>query len=268
MNNIKHLTTLAMLFAFPYLLFCGCDKQSVPGEEEAGSTVPQNVRLVSSTETSLTYAWSPVDGADFYYWRLLEGESRHSANSVRDTTVTISSLTTGTTYSFSVCSQSGNTQSEFSTAIESIPGGIPESPEITDELIAELGLPENENDELVRAFPTAQGCGMFTTGGRGGKVYRVTNLNDSGEGSLRWAIDHEGPRTIVFDVGGTISLTRSLDINDGDITIAGQTAPGDGICLKNYSLRVNADNVIIRFIRVRMGDDAMNESDAAWGRDQ
>lgn len=267
MNNIKHLTTLAMLFASPYLLFCGCDKQPVPGEEE-GSTVPQNVRLVSSSETSLTYAWSPVDGADFYYWRLLEGENQHSANSVRDTTVTISSLTTGTTYSFSVCSQSGNTQSEFSTAIESIPGGIPESPEITDELIAELGLPENENDELVRAFPTAQGCGMFTTGGRGGKVYRVTNLNDSGEGSLRWAIDHEGPRTIVFDVGGTIELSRDLDINDGDITIAGQTAPGDGICLKNYSLRVNADNVIIRFIRVRMGDDAMNESDAAWGRDQ
>lgn len=267
MNNIKHLTTLAMLFASPYLLFCGCDKQPVPGEEE-GSTVPQNVRLVSSTETSLTYAWSPVDGADFYYWRLLEGENQHSANSVRDTTVTISSLTTGTAYSFSVCSQSGNTQSEFSTAIESIPGGIPESPEVTDELIAELGLPENENDELVRAFPTAQGCGMFTTGGRGGKVYRVTNLNDSGEGSLRWAIDHEGPRTIVFDVGGTIELSRDLDINDGDITIAGQTAPGDGICLKNYSLRVNADNVIIRFIRVRMGDDAMNESDAAWGRDQ
>lgn len=267
MNNIKHLTTLAMLFASPYLLFCGCDKQPVPGEEE-GSTVPQNVRLVSSSETSLTYAWSPVDGADFYYWRLLEGENQHSANSVRDTTVTISSLTTGTTYSFSVRSQSGSTQSEFSTAIENIPGGIPESPEITDELIAELGLPENENDELVRAFPTAQGCGMFTTGGRGGKVYRVTNLNDSGEGSLRWAIDHEGPRTIVFDVGGTIELSRDLDINDGDITIAGQTAPGDGICLKNYSLRVNADNVIIRFIRVRMGDDAMNESDAAWGRDQ
>lgn len=270
MNNIKHLTTLAMLFASPYLLFCGCDKQPVPGEEE-GSTVPQNVRLVSSTETSLTYAWSPVDGADFYYWRLLEGESRHSANSVRDTTVTISSLTTGTAYSFSVRSHSGSTQSEFSTAIESIPGGIPESPEVTDELIAELGLPENENDELVRAFPTAQGCGMFTTGGRGGKVYRVTNLNDSGEGSLRWAIDHEGPRTIVFDVGGTIELSRDLDINDGDITIAGQTAPGDGICLAGFPINVKADNVIIRFLRVRTGDNTYGsgekDADALFIRD-
>lgn len=270
MNNIKHLTTLAMLFASPYLLFCGCDKQPVPGEEE-GSTVPQNVRLVSSTETSLTYAWSPVDGADFYYWRLLEGENQHSANSVRDTTVTISSLTTGTAYSFSVRSHSGSTQSEFSTAIESIPGGIPESPEVTDELIAELGLPENENDELVRAFPTAQGCGMFTTGGRGGKVYRVTNLNDSGEGSLRWAIDHEGPRTIVFDVGGTIELSRDLDINDGDITIAGQTAPGDGICLAGFPINVKADNVIIRFLRVRTGDNTYGsgekDADALFIRD-
>ena len=271
MNSTKHITALAMLFASPSLLFCGCDKQPVPEEEVPGGNVPQNVRLVSSTETSLTYAWSPVDGADFYYWRLLEGEKQHSANSVRDTTVTISSLTTGTTYSFSVRSQCGTTQSEYSDTVESIPGGLPEPPEITDELIAELGLPADENDDIIRAFPTAQGCGMLTTGGRGGKVYRVTNLNDNGTGSLRWAIDHEGPRTIVFDVGGTINLTRSLDINDGDITIAGQTAPGDGICLAGFPINVKADNVIIRFLRVRTGDNTYGsrekDADALFIRD-
>ena len=266
-NNLKQLTILALFLASPTILFCGCDKTPVPEEQNGG--VPQNVRLLSSDETSLTFAWSPVDGADYYYWRLQEADGElHSASSTKDTSVVLSELITGTAYSFSVRSHSGLTDSEFSEAVEGIPGGLPEPPEITDELIAELGLPEDENDELTRAFPTAQGCGMFTTGGRGGDVYRVTNLNDNGQGSLRWAIDHEGPRTIVFDVGGTIELSRDLDINDGDITIAGQTAPGDGICLKNYSLRVNADNVIIRFIRVRMGDDAMNESDAAWGRDQ
>jgi pectate lyase len=105
----------------------------------------------------------------------------------------------------------------------------------------------------IPAFPGAWGGGMFATGGRGGMVIAVTNLNDRGPGSFRSAIESEGPRIIIFRVAGIIYLESAIDINHPDITIAGQSAPGDGICLAHDSVNINTRNVILRHLRVRRG---------------
>lgn len=118
------------------------------------------------------------------------------------------------------------------------------------------------------AFPGAEGYGKYTTGGRGGKVMIVSNLNDNGPGSFREAVTDKNPRIIVFTVSGTIHLQSKLTIA-GNCTIAGQSAPGDGICIADKTVLIGGNNIIVRYLRFRMGDKYANEGkvDGAGGDD-
>ncbi|MBQ9357319.1 MAG: polysaccharide lyase [Prevotella sp.] len=118
----------------------------------------------------------------------------------------------------------------------------------------------------IPAFPGAEGGGMFTFGGRGGKVLTVTNLNDSGPGSFRWACEQGGARIVVFNVSGIIRLTSPIYVRAPYITIAGQTAPGDGIIIAGESFQVDTHDVIVRHMRFRRGEtNVMNREDSFGG---
>lgn len=122
-------------------------------------------------------------------------------------------------------------------------------------------LPQAE----IPAFPGAEGGGKFSNGGRGGKVIVVTNLNDNGPGSLRWACEQGGARIVVFNVAGIIRINSPLIIRAPYITIAGQTAPGDGVCVAGESVWINTHDVIIRYMRFRRGETNVGRRDDAIG---
>jgi hypothetical protein len=119
---------------------------------------------------------------------------------------------------------------------------------------------------LVVAFPGAEGAGAKASGGRGGDVYYVTTLANSGAGSLRDGISGApaGGRTILFKVSGNIQLTSTLTVNKPNITVAGQSAPGDGICIQDQSFNIAANNVIVRHLRTRLGTNDLAEADGMW----
>ena len=122
-------------------------------------------------------------------------------------------------------------------------------------------LPQAE----IPAFPGAEGGGKFSFGGRGGKVLVVTNLNDEGAGSFRWACEQGGARIIVFNVAGIIRIKSPVIIRAPYITIEGQTAPGDGICLAGETVWINTHDVIIRYMRFRRGETWVGRRDDAIG---
>ena len=280
-SRFKIYATVA-LAASMLLQGCGPD---APVEMPEEVTAPANVRLVSSDKTSLVFAWDEVKDADFYVARLETSEGTlvpGGQTSTKETSIRYDDLDKETSYSFKVRTKAGETDSPYSepitamTAGDDTPGtepgtgtdpGTDPTPQ-PNEYYAQFKIPAHEDVHAeALAFPGAEGGGMYTTGGRGGKVIHVTTLADSGTGSLRAALNESGARTIVFDVAGIIELKSALSIKNGNVTIAGQTAPGDGICLKNYELKFeNADNIIIRYIRFRMGDEAKREADALWGR--
>ena len=117
--------------------------------------------------------------------------------------------------------------------------------------------------EKLPAFPGAEGFGRYVTGGRGGTVYHVKNLKDSGYQSLRWSLAQNPgkPKIIVFDISGTIHLESELSI-PSNVTIAGQTAPGDGICIADYPCSIHGNNVIVRYMRFRLGNKNVKKDGA------
>ena len=117
------------------------------------------------------------------------------------------------------------------------------------------------------AFEGAEGCGKYSQGGRGGKEYVVTSLADDGsEGTLRYAVEAEGPRIVTFAVSGDIHLTAPLNIDNPYLTILGQTAPGEGITIRDHNIFITADHVIMRYLRMRLGTAAKVEADAVGAR--
>lgn len=263
------------------LLSCGTKDNPTEGGEvlPKAPEAPTGLALHSATETSLTFQWTAVNSATSYSWTLSQAGTEVGNGSVKNRNVKVDGLSKATDYRFSVKAVNAGGASAYTsldarTEGEETPGPTPIPTGIEYE---DFAIPAAEEDGVARAFPGAEGGGMYTTGGRGGKVIHVTNLNDKGTGSLRAAIETSGARIIVFDVAGTIELASDLKISKGDVTIAGQTAPGDGICIKNYTTNINADNVIIRFVRFRLGDEAgwteaqikdgkADGEDCIWGR--
>jgi hypothetical protein len=120
----------------------------------------------------------------------------------------------------------------------------------------------------IPAFPGAEGFGAITPGGRGGTVYVVTNLNNSGPGSFRAACEASGTRTVVFAISGKIQLLTELSVTNPYITIAGQTAPGDGVCISGETFSLDTHDIIVRHLRFRRGTDVTTRSDDALGSDR
>jgi hypothetical protein len=127
------------------------------------------------------------------------------------------------------------------------------------------GRPTDLPQAKIPAFPGAEGGGMYSFGGRGGKVYVVTSLADSGPGTLRWACEQGGARIIVFNVAGIIHITTPIIVRAPYASIEGQTAPGDGICVAGESFWVNTHDVVIRYMRFRRGETNVGRRDDALG---
>lgn len=269
-NKVLHILAAAAMI----LTACGGNATPDEPEQPKQLAAPAGVAVAGTPDTeSIEFRWDAVNGASQYKYRLLKGNTEDKTGTTASTSVKFSGLESGTTYKFDVAATAGTTESPWSTRIEATTATPPAPDPATDPALrySQMQIPSWEEDGVARAFPGAEGGGMYTSGGRGGIVYHVTKLDDdTSAGTLRYGIEKaERPCTIVFDVAGIIELKNALVIKKGDLTIAGQTAPGDGICIKNRYTNIQADNVIIRYIRFRLGDEgsgAGDSDDCIWGR--
>jgi uncharacterized repeat protein (TIGR02543 family) len=237
----------------------------------SSATVPNSIKEIPSTTkgSQAFYAFwgvagnnqpNPVIKSKISYLNSIGG--------VALTNLTPVEYTEGTALTLPIPSIQGYTFFGWSTSATT-PNSIKEIPSTTkgaQTFYAFWGV-AGANDKGTAAFPGAEGYGKYVTGGRGGKVIYVTNLNDSGAGSLRAAISQSGPKIVVFKVSGNIKLLSELSIYD-NTTIAGQTSPGGGITLQDYNVKVRGNNIILRYLRFRMGDTHDVENDALGGRFQ
>lgn len=215
---------------------------------------PENFQITAGHNSAM-FSWTSVEGAEGYLLEVAESNAFSTIVAKTDTIAVTTANLSGL-----------NPSKGYYARLRAIHLQKPSL--ASNPLVKQFTTDDPEIEEELLAFPGAEGAGKMTTGGRGGRIIKVTNLNDAGTGSLRAALNESGPRIIVFEVSGNIVLQSRLQIRNGDVTIAGQTAPGDGICIQNYEMVIAADNVILRFLRFRMGDLTQNEQDALWGRYQ
>lgn len=245
---------LGCIFGTLTLFILSCAKSSNTDATESPQLelgAPKDITIEPNI-TSVKLSWTSVSGVDGYNIEL-------ASNSAF--TNVLSSINIGVQESYAFDNLSSDTKYYVRVrAVKNTPN-LHHSIWVKNDFTTK-GLPAEE----ALAFPGAIGFGKLVTGGRGGNIIKITNLNDSGPGSLRDAINQSGKRIVVFEVSGNIELQSRLVIRNGDLTIAGQSAPGDGICIQNYEVFLDADNVVLRFLRFRLGDLTSQQTDAIWGR--